>query len=168
MIADHFNWWWKTNVKLRATTEEFARDSFENLLFGICRFHECVGRYPQNIKIVSWAFKEERFESHRRAIDFPKSRFIFKGVNNPADLVAAMKGERKNAIEPFEREPYGTQEAPVPKDPCDKTVYLGEKRKERNPFNRHPPYIVSCPELAGLLQHRCPVGYDGELPWPKE
>ena len=45
-IADHFGWWRKTNVKLRATTEEFARDSYENLLFGICRFFEAVGQYP--------------------------------------------------------------------------------------------------------------------------
>lgn len=168
MIADYFNWWWKTNVRLRATTEEFAQDSFENLLFGICRFYECVGRYPQSIAIVSWVFKQERFELHRQAIRFPGSHFTFRGVNNPVDLAAAMKGEQKNAIEPFKRDRYGNREAPVPKDPSDKAVYLGEKRKERNPFNRQHPYVVSCPELAGLLQHLGPVRYDGELPWPEK
>lgn len=168
VIADHFNWWWKTNVKLRATTEEFARDSFENLLFGICRFYECVRRYPECITVVSWAFKEERFELHRKAIRFPKSRFIFKGVNNPVDLAGAMKGEQKNAIGPFTRDPYGTEEAPKNRDPKEKTVCLGDKRKERNPFNRQHPYEVSCPGLADLLRHSGSGYYDGDLPWPKE
>ncbi|MCX8010746.1 MAG: hypothetical protein N3A61_06305, partial [Ignavibacteria bacterium] len=36
-------------LKNRTTTEEFARDSFENLLFPICRFREYLGYYPNLI-----------------------------------------------------------------------------------------------------------------------
>src|SRR5207253_4943729 len=106
MIAKHFLWWERAGVELRATTEEFARDSFENLLFGICRFFECTGSYPETIKVVSWAFKERRFDLHRDAINFPKSNFLFSGVNNPVDLVSAQRGEEQ-AIALFEKDPYG-------------------------------------------------------------
>jgi len=153
MIADHFKWWFKINVKLRATTEEFARDSFENLLFSICRFKECVGKYPKQIIVVSWAFKKKRFELHREAVRFPKYKFVFEGVNNPVDLEGAIKGEEKNGIGPFSKDPYGCTEP------------LASKRKKRNPFNRQHGYLTSCPELDGLLRHCGSEIYKENLPW---
>jgi len=36
-----------TDVRSRTVTEEFATDSFENLMFSICRFKEVTGSYPQ-------------------------------------------------------------------------------------------------------------------------
>jgi hypothetical protein len=39
------------NVRWRALTEEHARDSFENLLFSVCRFRELTGTYPYNINV---------------------------------------------------------------------------------------------------------------------
>jgi hypothetical protein len=152
MIADHFCWWWRTNVKIRATTEEFAQDSFQNLLFGICRFYECTGRYPEVVTVISWAFKKQRFELHRDAIRFPTESFHFMGANNPVDLAGAMKGEGK-AIDSFAADPYGAG-----KD-------LGSKRTERNPFDRTPPYSVSCPDLGSFLRHRGPERFTGPLPW---
>lgn len=156
MIADHFKWWGETDVKLRATTEEFARDSFENLLFGICRFYECVGSYPQKITVVSWGYKRERFISlHSKAIRFPVSRFLFESVNNPASLEEAKKGESQVMVD-FQKDPYGTGEK------------LGRKRAERNPFRRQHGYAISCPDLKGLLAHSGPEYYEGDLPWSKE
>jgi hypothetical protein len=53
-------------------TEDYARDSYENLLFSLCRFHELAGSWPRNVTVVGYAFKEERFVSlHRAAISFP-------------------------------------------------------------------------------------------------
>lgn len=168
MIADHMNWWWRTNVRLRATTEEFARDSFENLLFGICGFRETVGYYPRKVTVVSWAFKESRFELHRRAICFPKGSFVFKGVNDPVDLDKAKQGESK-AVADFEKDPYGTRKNQGEKDKDGKLIkYLGDKRNDRNPFSRQPPYTVSCEEVRGLLQHLGPDWYTGMVPWPKK
>ena len=85
-LADHFDWWSLVEVPQRATTEEFARDSFENMLFGMCRFKECTGRYPARISVVSWAFKETRFGLHREALRLPESRFNFLGANQPDAL----------------------------------------------------------------------------------
>jgi hypothetical protein len=152
MVAKHFLWWHRASVELRATTEEFARDSFENLLFGICRFYECVESYPDTITVVSWRFKDKRFDLHRDAICFPKSKFIFEGVNNPVDLVGAQKGEAK-AIAQFSEDSFG-----VGKD-------LGHKRTERNPFNRTHPYAASNPELIELIRFRGEEHFKGALPW---
>ena len=152
MVAKHFSWWHRASVELRATTEEYARDSFENVLFGICRFCESVGRLPERIRLVSWAFKERRFAMHRDAIRFPKDRFEFVGANNPVDLAGAEKGEAK-AITSFQEDPYGTGDV------------LRGKREERNPFQRAHPYVQSCPKLASLLRHKGPAPYDGDLPW---
>jgi hypothetical protein len=151
-LAEHFGWWSAESVRARATVEEFARDSFENVLFSICRFKEATGRYPRSLDVVSWAFKEARFRLHREALRFPESGFRFHGVNQPADLAAAQRGEA-TALAAFRADPHGTGDA------------LGAKRANRNPFARQPPYPVSCPDMAGLLQHRGPLPYAGTLPW---
>ena len=151
-LAGQFGWWGRLEVAERAATEAFARDSFENLLFGLCRFQECVGRYPDTVTVVSWGFKTTRFGLHREAIRWPASRFTFVGIGEPADLEGARAGESKT-IEAFRRDPYGTGAA------------LGGKRAERTPFDGHAPYEVSCPEVAALLRHRGPELFDGSVPW---
>jgi hypothetical protein len=61
--------------------QEHARDSFENLLFSLCRFHEITGRYPAHITAVSYTLKQKRFEQlHRAAVRFPVSSFSFVGT----------------------------------------------------------------------------------------
>ena len=158
LIARHFGWWDAVEVERRAVTEEFARDSFENLLLGICRFHECTGGYPRSVTVVGWAFKERRFQLHRDAIRFPIERFDYFGEADPEDLKKAIEGELRNAVEPFESDPYGTGRSA-------RGAILKEKRRTRNPFNRTHPYETSCPDLAGLLRHKGPGLFDGKLPW---
>jgi len=60
----------------RVVSEEFARDSYENLLFSLCRFFEITGRYPEKVTVIGFGFKERRFtELHRKAVRFPRERF---------------------------------------------------------------------------------------------
>jgi hypothetical protein len=40
---------WMNCITSRVFLEEFARDSYENLLFSLCRFREIVGKYPENL-----------------------------------------------------------------------------------------------------------------------
>jgi len=57
----------------RVISEEFARDSYENFLFSLCRFYEITERYPEKITVIGFGFKERRFiDLHRKAIRFPK------------------------------------------------------------------------------------------------
>ena len=151
-LAAHFQWWGRPEVGSRAATEEFSRDSFENLIFSIGRFRECVGRYPQRITAVSWQFKAARFDHHRATLRFPWNRFVFVGVNNPPKLTMATKGEER-ALALFAADPYGCHGE------------LAAKRAERNPFQRRHSFAHSCPELAALLEHRGPELIEGVLPW---
>lgn len=110
---------------------------------------------PNKITVVSWAFKIDRFAKHRRAIGFPVDAFTFVGVNNPVDLDGAERGERK-ANKAFEEDPYGIKESPegTSEEQRKNSGLLGDKRKDRNPFNRQHPYETSCPELKDLLAYR--------------
>lgn len=59
-------------MKERMITEEYAKDSHENLLFSICRFSEMTDNYPSEITVVGFEFKRKRFEEiHRQAIRYP-------------------------------------------------------------------------------------------------
>lgn len=47
VVAEAADWYGRTEVRNRTFTEEHARDSFENLLFGLCRCATrgwCAGR----------------------------------------------------------------------------------------------------------------------------
>jgi hypothetical protein len=151
-IADHYAWFGTPEVRTRATTEEFARDSFENLLFGICRFKELASRYPDYVTFVSWIFKQERFELHRTGIRWPAKRYRYFGVNNPDALDQALAAEQAT------REGYSA-------DPYSGQPEFDSKRRSRNPFLRQHGYATSCPEVAPLFAHRGPELFAGPLPW---
>ena len=142
-IAEMHDWWGLRDVAARATTEEFARDSFENLLFGICRFKEYTGAYPQHVTLVSWGFKEDRFHLHLDAICWPRERFTYDGPNNPDAIEQALRAEQ-NAIRNYTADPYSSS-----------AQYVA-KRAERNPFRRQHGYFTSCPEGAPVLLHQGP------------
>ncbi|MFS7912656.1 hypothetical protein Hanom_Chr02g00132481 [Helianthus anomalus] len=108
MVAESKGWFGnQEKVRWKALTEEHARDSFENLLFSVCRFRELTGSYPQNITVVGYDFKKERFVNlHRSAIRFPELRFSYLGT--PAatsSREAASKGEALVRTQ-FEHDPY--------------------------------------------------------------
>lgn len=42
---------WMGTINQRTYLEEYARDSFENLLFSICRFREVTGDYPSKVTV---------------------------------------------------------------------------------------------------------------------
>jgi len=154
-VAESKDWFGKReSVRWRTLTEEFARDSFENLLFSLCRFRELTGHYPSNVTVVSYDFKEQRFTKlHRLALRLPESQFSFVGVPiSPTSQVAAMKGEEK-VLEMFEEDPYGCKGD------------LRKKRINRDPFLRSLPYPVGCPEMRGLFGYCGSEIYFGNLPW---
>ncbi|KAL6316954.1 hypothetical protein AAG906_024492 [Vitis piasezkii] len=154
-VAESEGWFGKQEaVRWKALTEEHARDSFENLLFSVCRFRELTGSYPHNITVVSYDFKEERFAYlHRSAIGFPESRFFYSGT--PASSTskeAAMKGEALVRAQ-FHDDPYG----------CSSS--LRRKKLGRDPFHRTIPYPNGCPEIEGLFKYCGAAPYPGSLPW---
>lgn len=159
LVGEHFGWWGHPAVSSRATTEEHAKDSFQNLLFSICRFREVTSRYPSRITVVGYSFKRDRFVGlHRAALGFPAARFEYVGLQpsrgSRFDLNEASRGEQENAVKLFESDPYG----------CHDRALLG-KRIMRDPFHRTEPYKLSCPEIARLLEWCGPGGFPESLPW---
>jgi hypothetical protein len=159
-VAERAGWWLpaeppelRAALGRRSTTEEFARDSCENLLFSLCRFQQLAGRYPGHVTVVSWAFKAERFELHRSDLRLPASRFRFVGHGEPCELDRAEQGEAA-ALRAFRLDPYG------------RGAELGDKRARRNPFSLEHPYR-SCPGLGEFFRYLDGhvAAFAGTLPW---
>lgn len=94
--------------------EEYAVDSYQNLLFSILLFHSKFQRWPERITLVSHDFKEKRFlELHCPAIRWPEHRFRFVGINPPEEVVSIRvleKGEKERGYGAFARDPYGVND----------------------------------------------------------
>ncbi|SCV71690.1 BQ2448_3278 [Microbotryum intermedium] len=137
----------------RVTTEDYALDSFQNLLFSIARFKEYVG---SSFTTIGYGMKRKRYQDvHRAALRWPQTAFKYIGIDNDHDVEADYRGERQGGLEPFIKDSYA----------C-KGVLLAKRRK-RNPYRRFHPYHSSVPELAPLFEY-CPRGnalYSGRLPW---
>jgi hypothetical protein len=132
-IASTYNYWCADAadtkaLKERVETEEFARDSFENLQYSLYRFHQLTGNYPAHVTVAGWKFKQDRFDFHRQTLGIPADRFSYVGCNNPSDLPGALAGE-ETALKQFRADPSG--EHPP----------LSDKKHQRNPFDLTNPYI---------------------------
>lgn len=78
----------------RATTENYALDSFQNLLFSIARFHEYTGRWPEKVTVVGYEMKRRRFtELHRGAMRWPIGKFNYVGIDAQGEGNLAQQGE---------------------------------------------------------------------------
>ncbi|EPQ26036.1 uncharacterized protein PFL1_06489 [Pseudozyma flocculosa PF-1] len=155
---------------VRMTTENFALDSFENLLFSIARFREYTGFYPERITVVGYGFKKDRFEQlHAKAVRWPTKAYVgggggptfqYVGIDDEGDDIELQyKGEKVKAFSLFDKDMYGCHNA------------LKAKRIQRNPTRRFHPYFSSAPEIADLLNW-CPADMSGlqgiyphNLPW---
>ncbi|KAF8471241.1 hypothetical protein BDZ91DRAFT_653709 [Kalaharituber pfeilii] len=153
--------YWRLSL---ATTEIYAKDSIENLLFSICRFKEYVGNYPEFVTVIGYEFKRRRFSQlHRKAIRFPAENFRYIGIDprNETLVKEISELEKNHGLLPFERDPYA----------CFEEV-LVKKRISRGWSQRGSGgYENSCPELKDLLKY-CGLQkdgtvrlYDGPLPW---
>jgi hypothetical protein len=142
---------------LNVALEEYARDSFENVLFSICRFHEVTGNYPNRVTVVGFDFKGRRFQNIiRRAVQFPSDKFSYIGVKPDApgfDYNKAVEGEAV-VYESALNDMYG----------CG-SLDLLKKKLTRDPFHRTIPYELACPDIKDLIKWCGPDTFKGHLPW---
>lgn len=122
----------------RVFTEDYARDSLQNLLFALCRFHQITDSFPQKITMVGFTFKGRRFrELHAREVVVAGTKFEYVGV--PCEGVADDQ-ELDDAFPVFQKDPTG----------CSKELF--NKRVLRNPFHQVHPYHA-CPH--SLIRKSC-------------
>jgi hypothetical protein len=147
----------------RHATEQYATDSYQNLLFSILRFRKLVGRYPEFVTVITHAFKEERFLTlHAPAIKWPVHRIRVQGINPPFtldELRETEDGEQERGFGRFETDLYGVHEM------------LDSKRRARNwdPKAGEALFGDLGPEVTGLLNWDGGLTgldiYPGRLPW---
>ncbi|OIR57779.1 MAG: uncharacterized protein A8A55_1450 [Amphiamblys sp. WSBS2006] len=158
-VSEAQSYWWLActmgwygvsgDVSSRAATEEYATDSYQNLLFSVCRFKEITGRYPRKITVVGLEFKRKRFvELHRGALEYPEESFFYVGIGFGSSEFT------DSAYGLFKKDPHG-----------NKTPELVEKREKRNPFKRTNSFAVSCPELEPLLAQEKKTASPYIPPW---
>lgn len=153
------------------TTEEFALDSFENLLFSLYRFKQFTGQFAKRITVVGFGFKQKRFlELHAKAIDFPVRNIDYIAVEpapsgyDSTKLKAYFDDldslELRNALELFASDWYGSKSA------------LKTKKMTRNPFRRINNYHdVRLFKLKDAIEND-EVFFEtyikGKMPWSEE
>lgn len=137
-------------VPRRMLAEEFARDSYENLIFSVCRYFEYFGIFPDKITVVGFPHKYERFMNyHRVAMKWPASKMSYIGIKaekapTQSDAAAVVRAAR---------DPYLCKEN-------------RRTRVERNPNRLVPPYALSVPASVRSLLRYCGLRtFNGYLPW---
>jgi dihydrofolate synthase len=75
----------------RILVEEFALDSYYNILFSLIEFWRHTGSWPSRFTIVSHAFKKQRIvDGHCASIGFPLHKVKYVGID-PPDLPKAIQ-----------------------------------------------------------------------------
>ena len=132
------------DISWRALDESFARDSYENFVFSLCRFRELTGKYPEEVVVVGYEFKRRRFvDLHRAATGYPPFQMHYVGLPAP-DEIAAAEGEALVVKALKESGGYG----------CDgPSAQLQAKRARRDPFHHGVGDYGSggCPEMRDLI-----------------
>ena len=133
----------------RVKTEEFARDSFENTIFLICRFFEIEKRYPLKITVVGFEFKKKRFlDLHlKKALGF-SNIFYVGNMPTPIDLD---EEEKKQYFYDLERSEYDNSVKHFERDWYGRFFPLLDKKIKRNPFHKQHGYIQSNLHLESFL-----------------
>ncbi|KAN0108448.1 hypothetical protein V8E51_008190 [Hyaloscypha variabilis] len=136
----------ETKVQGRILVEEQALDSFANLLFSMLRFWKATRGWPENLTIISHAFKEERFmELHVPALRLSGSKVVYLGIDpeymrdgsksyDVARVDEVRRGERERGYGQWEKDLLGSGTA------------LSGKRVHRNPWEVSQVWFDSMEE----------------------
>jgi hypothetical protein len=136
-LAATADWWGHNELEEHALVEGFARDSMEQVAFGLARFHEVHSAPPSELIVFGWRFKRERFELHRQTLGW-SGAYQYVGVNDPSEgapLEKALKGEADKC-------------AALADDPRLQGDAWQRQRESRDPFGRGEPYSEKFGELC--------------------
>lgn len=131
--------------------EEYARDSYENVLYSICLFYKKFQKFPKKITVVGYGFKKERFvNSHLATLGYKDAsggdgdhvKYVSVGPfypDKPESMseieyeekkslfwTSLKESEKKNALDLFKLNPFGS-----------KGSKLYTKKETRDPWGKH-------------------------------
>ena len=110
-VSRAFRWFGAdVSAESRIFTEEYARNSFENLLFStVCRFYELAKQFPRRITVIDFESKRARFEKLQlSALRFPREKFTYIGHGDTI-IAETELGEVNSLGNLFQRDPYGSR-----------------------------------------------------------
>ncbi len=108
-IAEWYGWWGAVDVRERAVLEEHALDSFLNVLYGLHRYKQVAGAWPERVTVCGWGFKGRRIGVlHRAALGWTRP-FEYVAVNEPPNVEEVRLREAGTCAE-FEADPWGERE----------------------------------------------------------
>ncbi|ODV95920.1 hypothetical protein PACTADRAFT_19239, partial [Pachysolen tannophilus NRRL Y-2460] len=120
--------------------EEFARDSFENLVFAISRFKQIYNSYPKKITIVGYEFKKSRFlDYHVKAIKFPVTNVEYVGIDPQLDD-STPENEKEKFQKDLKENEYAFALKFFMSDEFGIKAPLAVKKEQRDPFKNGNPY----------------------------
>jgi hypothetical protein len=145
-LASQNKWFEHPEVEQRATTEEYARDSFENLLFSVHRFRQCTGHLPRVVVVCGFSFKKKRYHFHwetmcdhcsnpsinLEGLQLVKNSFTYVEVNDPPPYILKGPGGSEDGEEATRR--LWEQDCFGERPPLKVT------EQKRNPFTIINPY----------------------------
>ncbi|KAI5966287.1 uncharacterized protein KGF55_000596 [Candida pseudojiufengensis] len=137
---------------LKCTTENYATDSFENVIYSFCRFYEVHGVYPEMVTIVGFEFKRDRFlKLHlHQALGYSVSAVIY--IGNSPKLIDSSKEEEEKYFKDLRNAEYNNAYELFKSDWYGIGHKLSKKKISRNPFRRHHGYEQVNHKLVNLLR----------------
>jgi len=99
--------------------EEYAQDSFENLLFSMCRFFQFFGEFPASIGSCTWKFNIRRFEIFAQKLALPNFQVVPVGITDKEDRIAE-KWAKLAKEDPFYRRQPDSAEKYLKRNPWEK------------------------------------------------
>jgi hypothetical protein len=82
-VADA-NGWLHDGGYVWTVTEEFSTDSFDNVVYGVCRFEQVVGIVPKRIVVVGFEYKRMRFVEYGKHLNGIAMEYV--GFDGPLQL----------------------------------------------------------------------------------
>jgi hypothetical protein len=140
-VAEAGAWWKASEVRSRCLMEQNARDSLQNLVFGLAEIRRSTGMWPQELIAVGYAFKRARYELHASTLGI--RNFTYVGVNDPHPdvLPYSIVGEYLKL-----------QQAKF--DPLLRSAEWRAQRESRNPLKRPlPDYSEVDQTLARFVEY---------------
>ncbi|CDK25765.1 unnamed protein product [Kuraishia capsulata CBS 1993] len=144
--------------------EEYARDSYENVLFSLLKFRKTTGSFPTKYTIVGFEFKRHRFiEQHLKVLQFTNVNYLTYGPVFPDDYDYSGYSSVQEAQDAFFKDLEGSEDRfavqPFNEFRFGQGGSVLKKRLSRDPYSRGlEDYFTGVTAGDGILKTLLHIG----------